>query len=389
VNAVLGVGLDRLLGGKPAFINFDRTLLLGDWTRLLPPEKSVIEILETVPPDEEVLSACRQLHQQGYALALDACRDDERTAAFATLVDILKVDFQQTSPAHQQKVLCRYRKLKIRMVATKIENEPAFLRGRQLGYDYFQGYFFDRPTILRAASVPASLVCALRLVRQMQREDLDFAAVEELIRQDASFSSSLLAYVNSAAFEWSSRVESVRQSIFLLGADRIRKWVWMASMSSLGQSRSPALMAQVFTRGRFCEEIACAARLSRSEFDPFLLGMLSLLEAILDRPLPGILDDLGIGRNIRDALLGTAGEADPLSLSLRIVKSYEAADWRGVKEAARELGLSAEALSACYLESLSWVDRILSNFEQKWRTDSLPRPIDFHRNPEIRAGIGS
>jgi EAL and modified HD-GYP domain-containing signal transduction protein len=258
-----------------------------------------------------------------------------------------------------------------------------------LGYDYFQGYFFDRPTILRAASVPASLVCALRLVRQMQREDLDFPAVEELIRQDASFSSSLLAYVNSAAFEWSNRVESVRQSLFLLGADRIRKWVWMASMSSLGQSRSPVLMAQVFMRGRFCEEIASAARLSLNEFDPFLLGMLSLLEAILDRPLPGILDDLGIGRNIRDALLGTTGEADPLSLSLRIVKSYEVGDWRGVTEAARKLGMSAEALSVCYLESLSWVDTILSNFEQKWRTDSLPRPIDFHRNPEIRAGIGS
>src|SRR5580700_4146030 len=101
VNAVLGVGLDRLLGGKPAFINFDRTLLLGDWTALAPPEKSVVEILETVTPDEEVLAACRRLRQQGYALALDDCLDDERTQAFAPFVDMLKVDFLQTSAADQ------------------------------------------------------------------------------------------------------------------------------------------------------------------------------------------------------------------------------------------------------------------------------------------------
>src|ERR1700733_6887791 len=105
VNAVLGVGLDRLLGGKPAFINFDRTLLLGDWTTLLPPDKVVIEILETVSPDQEVLSACHKLQQQGYALALDDCLNDDRTAAFAPFIDILKVDFQQISSANQEKMV--------------------------------------------------------------------------------------------------------------------------------------------------------------------------------------------------------------------------------------------------------------------------------------------
>src|ERR1700691_5982647 len=107
VNAVLGMGLDRFLGGKPAFINFDRTLLLGDWTTLLPPDNSVIEILETVAPDLEVLAACRKLHQQGYALALDDCLDDERTAAFSPFMDILKVDFLQTSPAEQKRLARR------------------------------------------------------------------------------------------------------------------------------------------------------------------------------------------------------------------------------------------------------------------------------------------
>src|SRR5271165_4102364 len=155
VNAVLGVGLDRLLGGKPAFINFDRTLLLGDWTTLLPPDKAIIEILETVPADAEVLAACDRLRRQGYTLALDDCLDDERTAAFAPFVDILKVDFQQTPHAAQESIVRRYRELKLKTVAEKVETEAEFRRALQLGFDYFQGFFFARPAVLRTARIPA------------------------------------------------------------------------------------------------------------------------------------------------------------------------------------------------------------------------------------------
>src|SRR5580693_2594012 len=164
---------------------------------------------------------------------------------------------------------------------------------------------------------------------------MDFAAVTELIKHDVSFSHSLLTYLNSAAFQWANRVESVREGLFLMGTDEIRKWAWMASLSSLGQSRPPVLMTQVLIRGRFCEQIADSAQLSLGASDPFLLGMFSLLDAILQRPLEGILDDLNIGRNIRNALLNTGADADPLSLVLRIVKAYEVGDWPEVIAATR------------------------------------------------------
>jgi c-di-GMP-related signal transduction protein len=383
VNAVLGVGLDRLLGGKPAFINFDRTLLLGDWTTLLPPEKSVVEILETVTPDQEVLAACRRLRQQGYALALDDCLDDERTAAFAPHVDILKVDFLQTSPADQEKLARCYRKLKIRMVAEKVETEADFQRALQLGYNYFQGYFFARPTVLQAARVPASQMSGLRLMKQIQREELDFPAIEELIRRDVSFSHSLLTYLNSAAFHWAARVESVRHGLSLLGSIEIRKWVWMACLSNLGESRPSALMAQVLMRGRFCEVISSSAKLSLGGSDPFLVGMFSLLDAILGRPLQGILDDLNISRNIRNALLGTAGDADLLSLFLRIVKSYEVGDWRQVEAALQVIGMSPDDLLTCYMDSVSWVDTVYMPDRQRVRAGRLSVPVAFRRDWDV------
>jgi EAL and modified HD-GYP domain-containing signal transduction protein len=300
-------------------------------------------------------------------------------------VDILKVDFQQTSPADQEKMARRYQKLNIRMLAEKVETEAEFRRASQLGYDYFQGFFFARPTVLQAARIPASQMSGLRLMKQIQREELDFRAIEELVRHDISFAHSLFTYLNSAVFHWANRIESIRQGLFLLGSDELRKWAAMASLTSLSGSRPQVLMAQALMRGRFTEAIARSAQLPGGDSDPFLLGMFSLLDAILQRPLEGILNDLNISPNIRDALLGTAAaERDGLSLALRIVKSYEAGDWYEVDAAARTIHLTADALSTCYLESLFWVETVFSIEGQKLQADRLSAPVGFHRNRETR-----
>ncbi|HWE00314.1 MAG TPA: HDOD domain-containing protein [Bryobacteraceae bacterium] len=384
VNAVLGVGLDRLLGGKPAFINFDRALLLGDLTTLLSPDRAVIEILETVPADAVVLSVCHRLREQGYTLALDDCMDDERTAAFAPFVDILKVDFQQTPAPEQEKLVLRYRGLKIKMVAEKVETDQEFRQAVRFGFDYFQGFFFARPTVLQASRIPASQVNGLRLMKQTQKEELDFSAIEDLVRHDISFTHSLLKYLNSAAFNWSRPVESVRQGLLLLGADEIRKWAWMACLSDLGRNRPRVLMMQVLMRGRFCEMLARLANLPLGEADPFLLGMFSLLDAILERPLEGILNDLNIGSALRNALLGAAGPGDLLSTLLNIVKAYEAGNWKTVEDAASSINLSAGALTTCYLESLYWADAVSAD-ERDGRPAAIPAPEYMRSTGQIPA----
>lgn len=384
VNAVLGFGLDRLLGNKPAFIKFDRSLFLGDWSTILPPEKVIIEIVDKVQPDHTILYACHKLQEQGYALALHHCPDDTRTETFAPFVDILKVDFQQASPREQERIVQNYKKLNVRLVAEKVQTEEEFRRASQFGYDYFQGYFFASPTVLKTSRVPASQMSVLRLVKQIQLEELDLTAIEELVRHDISFSHSLLTYLNSANFHWADRIESVRRGLLLLGRDGIRKWAWMASLPNLAQNRPPVLVAQVLMRGRFCEVIAQAAKLPLGESDPFLVGMFSLLDAILQRPLQSILDELNISRGIRNALLGHGGEADLLSLVLRIVKAYEAVDFQKVEVAAQMIGLSADVLSTCYLEALSWVEAVFASDVQTWRVAPVSAPASFRRAREVR-----
>jgi c-di-GMP-related signal transduction protein len=383
-NAVLGFGLDRLLGDKPAFINFDRTLLLGDWTTVLPPEKVVIEILEGVAPDRQVLTACESLRERGYALAFHPSGDNERAAEFAPFVDILRVDFQKTTPSDQEALVRRYQKHSIRMIAGKVETEDEFVRASQLGYHYFQGFFFASPVVLQTSRVPASKAGGLRLVKLIQHDDMDFDSVEEVIRFDIAFSHSLLTYVNSAAFQWPNRIESVRQGLLLLGADGVRKWAWMASLSSLGENRPPVLMAQVLMRGRFSEVIARLMTLPAGDADPFLIGMFSLLDAILQRPIEGILDEMNIGPHIRLALLGAPGVANPLSLVLKIVKAYELGDFAQVDAVAQIIGMSPDELSAGYMECLSWVETVFSPEEKRWRAAQPSGLIGFHRDQDAR-----
>lgn len=383
-NAAVVFGLDRLLGDKPAFIRFDRARLLGDWTTALTPEKVVIEIVGRNPPDQETLAACERLRQLGYALALNDCLDDVRTEAFAPFVDILKVDFQQTSATDQESLMRRYRALKLRMVASQVETEFEFVRASQLGYHFFQGFFFASPTVLQTPKVPASQMGALRLMKEVQKEDLDINTLEPLIRHDLGFSHSLLTFLNSASFHWKNRIESIRQGLILLGSDQIRKWVWMATVSSLGQNRPPILMGQVLMRGRFSEEIASAASLDTGDADPFLVGMFSLLDAILRRPLKDILDELNVGGIVRGALLGTAEESDPLARVLAIVKAYERSDFQTVDAIARAIHLSPDTLNTGYLRSLSWVESIHSNEEKTWRASHASPLAGFHREAESR-----
>jgi c-di-GMP-related signal transduction protein len=379
-NAILGFGLDRLLGDKPAFVNFDRTLLLGDWTTVLPPEKVVIEILERVEPDRQVLDACETLRERGYALAFHPSGDNERAAEFAPFVDIMRVDFQKTTPADQESLVRRYQSHSIRMIAGKVETEDEFVRASQLGYHYFQGFFFASPVVLQTSRVPASKTGGLRLVKLIQHDDMDFDSVEEVIRFDIAFSHSLLTYVNSAAFQWPNRIESVRQGLLLLGADGVRKWAWMASLSSLGENRPPVLMAQVLMRGRFCEAISGLMTLAAGDADPFVIGMFSLLDAILQRPLEGVLDEMNIGPHIRLALLGPPDLENPLSLVLKIVKAYELGDFEQVHAAARIIGLSPDELSSGYLQCLSWVETVFSPDEKRWRAAQPSGLVGFHRD---------
>lgn len=378
---VLGEGNDRLFGGKPALMDLSLLSNVSEWTSMLPPDRVVVEIANGVQPDSSILPTCRTLQEKGYAVTLETSRDDDRTEAFAPFIDILKVNFQETSADDQASLMRRYRELNLRMLARNVRTDSQFQDASRLGFDFFQGPLFASPSVQRTTNVPASGLSSVRLLKLVQPDDMDLDAIEDAIRHDIALSHSLLKFLNSGAFCWDKPIESVRRALLMLGADQTRRWVSMASLRALIQNRPPVLVAQVLTRGRFCETLIEQARMHSGESDPFMMGMFSLLDAITGRPLRDILDELRIGHKMRGALLGTADADDPLLLALNMVKSYEASEFESVRAAAGRLGLSSDDLRKCYIDSLKWVE-FFSSDQGAWPATKQSDRRGFHRTKQ-------
>ena len=353
-NTVFSIGLDNLLGGKRAFINFGRNLLVGDWTTMLPSQSVVIEVLETVEPDSEVLEACRNLRAQGYLVALDDFICDPRFEPLTELADIIKVDIRISSRAEQQKMIAKYGSRGIRMLAEKVETHEEFEWSRDAGYDYFQGYFFAKPVILKGRQVPGFKLNHLKLLEQLQQHDLDFVRLEKLISNDVSFSYRVIRYVNSCAFGDSHPVNSIRQALVILGERETRKWISLATLPALAQDKPNEIVMQAMVRARFCELLAAKARPAASTADSSLIGMFSLLDAMINRPLAQIIGEMHLSSPITEALLGGAKPGNSFDLILRLVQNYEAANWDTVAELALQLRVEVAAVASSYLDALRW-----------------------------------
>jgi c-di-GMP-related signal transduction protein len=352
------LGLGKILGGKRAFINFNRDLLVGECVSILPSEVAVVEILETVEPDEQVLGACKRLKERGYLLVLDDFVFQERLAPLTELADIIKVDVLVTPEAEQRRLVRRYGARGIKLLAEKVETPEQFRQAYQMGYSYFQGYFFAHPVIIAGREIPAFKVHYLQILKEISLPELDYQRLESLIKQEVSLSYKLLRYINSAAFGWRGHIESIKQALVLLGESESRKFVSLVALPFLAQDKPEELVVTAVIRARFCESIAPRVGLTRRKADLFFLGMFSLLGTIMDRPLKEMLSEVCLAEDVQEALLEKNCGRKPLGWILKLVRCYEAAEWGALSEAAGRLKLPAEVITDLYLDSVQWADSV-------------------------------
>ena len=317
----LAFGTGTVTGEKFAFVNCTRELLIDGLVTLLPPDTTVLEILEDIAPDPEVLEACRHLRDLGYRLALDDFLETNLDTPFLDYVGIIKVDIRANKRAAQLRIAQELGRRNLILLAEKVETrqEFDFLRGH--GYQYFQGYFFCRPIILETHDIPATELNQLRLLRAISDPSLNLKQLDEIIRLDVSLSYRLLRYLNSAAFGL-YRIRSVMHALVMLGEGEIRKWVALVIAGILGQDKTPELVRIAVVRARFCESLAPP---TKSE-SYFLAGLFSLLDAMLDRPMAQVVSELPVSEECRLALL--RGET-PLTALLQQCERCERGDFDG------------------------------------------------------------
>ncbi len=360
-SSFLDVGLDALTGGKRVFINFTEDLLTKEVPMLFPADQLVVEVLESVPPTEAVLAACRRLKQAGYTLALDDVttispwleRSDLRE-----LVSIAKIDFVRTDAAQRFALARKLRGAGIELLAEKVEKIEDFAHAAELECKYFQGFFFHVPSVHSSKSVPSGRMIHLRLVKELHADPIDFKRLEELVKLDVSLSFRLLRFINSAAFGFRSRIESIHHALVLLGEREVRRWVTLVAMSGMLAERPVELLVCAVIRGRLCESLAKLHRRDAIDLDLFLLGMFSMLGAILEQPLEEALQGIPIDERIRAALLSGEG---PLAELLQLAIAYEKGEWERTSALAGHLGVAESQLPRLYADAVVWSSQAFSS----------------------------
>jgi c-di-GMP-related signal transduction protein len=353
------VGLGVLCDGRLAFINCTHQMLLSDYFALLPPSDVVIEIQETVPADENVVEACQRLKQTGYSIALDNFVPADKREALVPYARFIKVDTNQVRPEECEAMAGRYARPDCLMLAQKVESRDQFVTARNIGFARFQGYFFRRPENLRARQIPANQATYVRLLTAVSRPTVDFAEIETLIKHEPSLCYRLLRYLNSPLLGLSSPVVSVRNALNLLGERESVRWIRMATTLVMGQEKSSDLVLSSLVRARFCELIA--PKVEHGNSDLFLMGMLSLIDAILAVPIGIVMEELCLDANVKAQLLAAkTGKKTPLSNIYELMLAREDGDWGLVTRPGKPLNLSLSFIAETSNQAMRWAHDITS-----------------------------
>jgi len=356
-NSFSVIGIDTLTGGKRAFINFTQNLLKKEMATIIPPGSVVIELLEDIVPDEEILAACRKLKQLGYTLALDDFVAFNKISPLIDLADIIKVDFLKAKPDDWKAIPREIGNGRIRFLAEKVETLEQYEEAMACGYSYFQGYFFSKPEIFSGQDLAPYKLNYLRIIQEINRFGGDFDRIEEIVKQDVSLSYKLLRLINSAAFGLVTKVTSIKYCLVLLGIKEFVKWVTLVSLRNIGEDKPDELIILSLIRARFAELLAPEVGLRERSSDLFLMGMFSMIDALMDKPLQEIIDEIPVADDVKDALLGNV---NPLREIYDVIIAYERGEWDVLAEKTARLDVPESEVSRLYITALQWVQQIFS-----------------------------
>ena len=341
-------GVERLTGGLPAFINCSSESILEQLVEVLPPAMTIIELDAAVDYTPQLLAACRRLRTMGYHLALDNFVWEEHLEPLTALADYIKVDFLTTTEAIRQNLLHRFRNAPAALIATKVESQNEYRKACKEGFTLFQGFYFCHPELLANAKIPANRLIHFQLLQHLYRNPLDLPRVSKLVKFDAALTYRLLRLVNSAVFAIRREISSIEEAIVIVGENAFRRIATVSILSEINSGRPPEILRMSLTRARFCELAAPVCGLDADE--QYLLGMLSLLPAMLRLPMDSLVAQVPLRHEIRQALLGTANAERWL---LGWLEAYEHGQWEQCDAMVQHRGLQQPHLVRCYTKALA------------------------------------
>ena len=308
----------------------------------------VLEIMETVTPTTQVINGLKYLKQQGYQIALDDFEYTPRHRAFLELTDFVKLDVNNKTEAEIRSALDLLAPFKVKVVAEKVETPELHQLCSQMNFDYFQGYFYCRPQMISQKHIPANKLVVMNLLAKLQNPSVDFAEIESILSQDISLTYKLLRYINSATFSHRKEINSIKDAVVLLGLNNVRNWLSLILMSKVVTNKPIELIVTAMVRGKMCELLATKLN---PQIAPqmFIIGLFTVIDALMDMPMADLLDTVVLSTSIRMALLDQSGAQGEI---LAQILNYEEGNWDELVKCET----CPELFSSIYLKAIRWAD---------------------------------
>lgn len=361
--SVIADGLSMALQGLPGdtriLINFPEQLLLDDVGFALPKQNCVVEILEDVPPTKAVLSAVRRLKDDGYTIAVDDYFGQEALRPFMDLADIVKIDVLEldSDPVRVTEAIESVPKERVTLLAEKVEDIETFHELKKLGFSLFQGFFFSKPEIIPGKKLSSSELTKLQLLSELSKDDFDPKRLAEILESDPKLTYRLFRYINSVNFSLRSKVTSLKRAIDMMGMIQAKQWLRTAILADIKPSPRAGELAYLSVhRAKFLEALCSTESSDSCVMDSmFIIGLFSLLDAMLGLEMDKILEHLPLDNTVTEAL---TGEGDVQGL-LELTRCYERGNWKAIADRLETLGLSAQEVDIIYAKTRTWAQQTL------------------------------
>lgn len=353
-SAFLTGDIEVISNNRLCFINFTRELLENNLPFSFPKTKVVVEILENVEPTPQVISVCRRLKESGYTLALDDFVYSRKFDPLLELVKIVKIDIRLTPLNTLIRTINHLKYHNVKLLAEKVESEEEFVLANRMGFSYFQGYFFCKPQSIRIKEISSVKVNLIRLLAEVTKKEIELERLREIIASDVAITYKLLRFLNSAYYYLLQKVKSVRHGVALLGEKELRNFCMLVIISELASDKPDELVRLVLVRAKLCEVLGKSVGISESEcLNLYMIGLFSLLDAMLDCPMSEILDKLPINAVVKESLLG---KKNAYTDFLRLSQAFEKNQKDECLLLQKKLSLTAEQVQACYLEAVKYAN---------------------------------
>lgn len=352
MNAYYSFGIDHLIGNKLAYINFSKSLIENDIPLLLDENLIVIELLETVKPDQTLLNKLRYVKERGYTIALDDYSYHYPYEDLVEFADIIKVDFLNNTLEQIIEICLKYKKLGKILLAEKVETYELYLWARKVGFDYFQGYYFSKPILMKRNALPDSAYQYFRLLEKMNVPEPNYKEISGIIETDVTLTYKLLKLINSR-FTLVSDVTSIQHGLAILGINAFRKWLSLAMMQNIATHKTPEVVKIAMIRSQFMDKVARESSIKRYADEITLVGILSVIDILLEAPMEEILKNLPLTKKVKATLLG---EDTDYNIIFKILRTYENGDFYQLEPLCESIRFDSNKLPKIYCTSVKWAE---------------------------------